>query len=289
MWEDERGLDGTLTPVLTIFLTGAECPFTCVFCDLWRHTLDGPTPPGAIPAQVERALWDAGALPKGAAVKLYNASNFFDPRAVPPEDDQAIAALLHPFTRVTVECHPRLVQRRCLDFAGRIRGTLEVAMGLETAHSDVLAQLNKGMTLEDFASAAAVLKGAGVSLRVFILVPPPQLTATEAIEWVVRSVQYAVEQGAAHIALIPTRGGNGALEDLHTRGAFTPATLDLIEEVLDRCRGTADAVVTVDLWDIDRVATCRLCGPTRIARLRTINRTGRYEARVLCPTCMSLS
>jgi len=110
--ERERRLDGSLAPVLTVLLAGAECPFTCAFCDLWRRTLDGPTPPGAIPRQLKAALRETGPLPATCAAKLYNASNFFDPRAVPPEDDAAIAALLQPFDRVTVECHPRLVAAR---------------------------------------------------------------------------------------------------------------------------------------------------------------------------------
>ena len=153
--EVERRLDGSCAVVLHVLLAGAECPFTCVFCDLWRRTLDGPTPPGAIPRQLAIALRETGPLPATCGIKLYNASNFFDPRAVPAGDDEAIAALLQPFDRVTVECHPRLVGRRCLEFADRIPGRLEVSMGLETADAAALAQLNKGMTLEDFDRTAA--------------------------------------------------------------------------------------------------------------------------------------
>ena len=42
-------------------------------------------------------------------------------------------ASVQPFDRVTVECHPRLVGRRWLEFADHVRGRLEVAMDLETA------------------------------------------------------------------------------------------------------------------------------------------------------------
>ena len=34
-----------------------------------------------------------------------------------------------------------------------LRGQLEVALGLETVHPEVLARLNKQMTLDDFARA----------------------------------------------------------------------------------------------------------------------------------------
>src|ERR1700726_3858558 len=107
---------------LTVLLAGAECPFACVFCDLWRETLDGPTPRGALPAQLRAVLAQAGSLPRPCAAKLYNASNFFEQRAVPVEDEPELAEILAPFARVTVECHPRLVGDRCLAFAERLGG-----------------------------------------------------------------------------------------------------------------------------------------------------------------------
>ena len=80
----ERRPDGTVERALTLFLAGAECPFTCSFCDLWRYTIDGPTPPGALPRQVAAALDALDARePRPDRIKLYNASNFFDRRAVP--------------------------------------------------------------------------------------------------------------------------------------------------------------------------------------------------------------
>ena len=53
--EEERRPDGRIERALTVFLAGAECPFTCSFCDLWRCTIDGPTPPGALTGTAARA------------------------------------------------------------------------------------------------------------------------------------------------------------------------------------------------------------------------------------------
>ena len=276
--------------MLTVLLAGAECPFTCVFCDLWRRTLDGPTPRGAIPRQLETALRETGPLPATCAAKLYNASNFFDPRAVPPEDDAAIAALLQPFDRVTVECHPRLVARRCLEFADLVPGELEVAMGLETADEEALARLNKGMTLDDFDLAAARLARAGIALRAFVLFPTPFVPAARAIESALDAVRHAVDQGAAHVTLIPTRDGNGALDALREQELRTPPALEWVEAALEGCARISGAVVvTVDLWDIDRVPACPRCGAARIARLRRFNLTGDPGPPVRCPACTSSS
>src|SRR6202012_4926683 len=80
--EQELGPSGVET-VNTLFLTGKECAFKCLMCDLWKNTLDEPTPKGAILRQLDHAL---SQLPDGDVIKLYNSSNFFDPNAVPPED-----------------------------------------------------------------------------------------------------------------------------------------------------------------------------------------------------------
>src|SRR2546427_1182082 len=106
--EEERTAAGAVERAVTVFLAGAECPFTCSFCDLWRWTLEGPTPVGALPLQLDRALAD---LPANVPdrLKLYNASNFFDRRAVPPEDLPRIAELARAFAAVTVESHANMI------------------------------------------------------------------------------------------------------------------------------------------------------------------------------------
>jgi radical SAM enzyme (TIGR01210 family) len=283
-WEEERAPGGGTTRALTIFLAGAECPFTCVFCDLWRETLDGPTPSGALPSQIRKALAAAGPLPPGAALKLYNASNFFEPRAVPPGDERAILELAAPFSRVTVECHPRLIGDRCLLFAERLAGRLEVAMGLETVHPEALPRLNKGVTLDDFDYAAATLRRAGIGMRAFVLVSPPFVPPEEAVDWAFRSAAHAFEQGAERVSLIPVRGGNGAMEALRDSGDFTPPRLDQLEEALERCL-VLDGIVTADLWDARRFATCPHCTDARLARIDRMNRTGRGEPREGCAVC----
>jgi radical SAM enzyme (TIGR01210 family) len=290
-WEEERTPEGGLLPAFTIFLAGAECPFTCVFCDLWRETLDGPTPPGALPAQIRKALAAAGPLPQPAAVKLYNASNFFEPRAVPIEDEEEILALVAPFARVTVECHPRLIgdrRDRCLRFAERLAGRLEVAIGLETVHPEALPRLNKGLTLDDFDRAAETLRQAGIGMRAFVLVSPPFVPPEEAVEWAVRSAVHAFERGAERVALIPVRGGNGAMEALREAGDFTPPRLDQLEEALERCLDIQvknGGIVTADLWDARRFASCPACVTERLARLDRMNRTGCSTPRIACAAC----
>jgi radical SAM enzyme (TIGR01210 family) len=282
--EDERRPGGTVERALTIFLAGSECPFTCSFCDLWRYTIDGPTPPGALPRQIADALRSIDE-PHAERLKLYNASNFFDRHAVPASDVPDIAALANPFAGVTVESHANTIGALTLEFARQIPGRLEVAVGLETIHPVAAAHLNKRLDLARFDRAAGFLADNDIDLRVFVLLGAPYVPADESVEWTVRTAQYAAKSGASIISVIPVRAGNGEMERLAALGHFTAARLTQLEESLDRCIGSTPAVFTVDLWDVDRLSACPDCHAQRVDRLRRINVTGVAERPVSCSRC----
>lgn len=281
--EDERRPNGTIERALTVFLAGAECPFTCSFCDLWRWTIDTPSPEGALPHQLSTLLDTVSEAPQ--RLKLYNASNFFDARAVPPVDRPRIAALASGFAGVTVESHANTIGAPVLDFAHMLSGRLEVAIGLETIHPDAMAHANKRMTLPGFDAAARFLTTHDIDLRVFVLLGAPYVPCDAAVEWAVKSVAYAGARGAAVVSVIPVRGGNGELERLESLGHFTPPSLAHLEATIDACLPTGHAVITADLWDIDRLTACPACRSTRIDRLRRINLTGIAEPPISCPVC----
>jgi len=284
--EHERRPDGSTTRALTIFLTGSECPFTCVFCDLWRYTIDGPTPKGALPRQIAEAL-KAVEPPLPERLKLYNASNFFEPRAVPPSDLPAIAELCGEFAGVTVESHANTIGERTLEFARQIPGKLEVAVGLETIHPAASATLNKRLDRGRFERAAALLGEHGIDLRVFVLLGAPNIPTSETVEWTVRTASYAATRGASTVSVIPVRAGNGELERLEALGRFSPPTLPQLEAALEQCllHGARSTVFTADLWDVDRLAGCPTCRTQRVERLRQMNATGVAQPRIHCVAC----
>lgn len=284
--EPERSETGELVDVATLFLTNRECPYRCLMCDLWKNTLDARVPAGAIPRQIQYAL-ERLPRPEGTRrqIKLYNSGSFFDPAAIPPADDAAIAGLVAPFERVIVECHPALLGRRCLRFRERLAGDLEVAMGLETAHPTVLERLNKRMTLASFARGTAFLAEKGIALRVFILLRPPFTSEAEGLEWACRSLDFAFDHGAAVCSVIPTRGGNGALEALAASGQFASPSLASMEAALEYGVSLGRGRVFLDLWEAEQFTTCPACAPARLARLAEINRTQLVGPQVACLRC----
>jgi len=146
-------------------------------------------------------------------------------------------------------------------------------MGLETAHAPTLAQLNKRIDLAGFARAATFLKNHEIDLRVFVLIKPPFLTdEAEALYWSNRSLEFAFQQGASVAALIPVRGGNGALEALGEAGHFAIPSLPLIEAALDYGIGLKAGRVFADTWDLAKFSRCPACFQARQARIEAMNR-----------------
>lgn len=283
-YEEEVGTDGILHGLNTIFLTGKECAFKCLMCDLWKNTLDVPTPSGAIVRQIEYAL---SRLQKTDTIKLYNSSNFFDPKAVPVADHQAIINLLKPFSRVIVENHPKLSGQACVNFAQQLNGKLEIAMGLESIHPEVVAKLNKQMVPDDFKKAATFLRDHDIDVRAFVLLNPPYLTGKQDnIEWAIRSMKFALEGGASRSTVIPVRTGNGIMEHLQQQGHYVPPTLDMLEEVLEKSLELKQGQVFADTWDIAFTSQCSKCFDARKRRLELMNVTQKFYQPVAC-SCQS--
>lgn len=316
--EEELAASGRVVSFGTILLTNKECPWRCLMCDLWKNTLATTVPPGAIPQQINFALAQFKSQPE--QIKLYNSGSFFDPAAIPLTDYPAIARTVSFAKHVVVESHPRLVGERALRLRDLLSGSLEVAMGLETIHPQVLPRLNKKFDLDHFSRAAEFLRRQGIAMRAFVLVKPPFLNDAEGIEWAVKSAAFAFDCGAAVVSLIPTRGGNGAMEELRSTGDFNPPRLVTLERAfeqalecarhraqqrdpLERAQNIhaksasnivapgdgrtplAVARVFADTWDLETFSNCPVCFENRRQRLHAMNLSQEILPAVVCLNC----
>ncbi len=277
--EKELTSSGKVEVVNTIFLTNSECPFKCLMCDLWKNTTNRTVGSGYIPKQIDWAISHLGAAKH---IKLYNSGSFFDRNAIPVEDYYEIARILDGYENVIVESHPRLIGDLSLHFNELIKGKLQVAIGLETINPKVLPLLNKRMGLKDFGQAAHFLKSNGISSRAFILLRPPFLSEAEGIDWAKKSIRFAFRSGIDCCVVIPTRSGNGALEQLQYNGYFTPPAIASLEEVLEYGIGLEKGTVFGDLWDIHKFSRCGKCLDSRVNRINEMNFTQQIAKRVEC-------
>jgi len=280
--EKERQISGQIEDVATIFLTNMECSFHCLMCDLWKNTTSRPVPVGAIPAQIE---WALSQLPKVKHLKLYNSGSFFDDRAIPLADYPQIASLLSGFETVIVESHPKFIDENCLQFRNMLKPELEVAIGLETVHLEVLRKLNKHLTLDDFIYSVKFLLQNGIRSRAFILLRPPYLSESEGIIWAQKSIDFAFNVGVECCIVIPVRAGNGAMDKLMDMGQFSPPSIESLEEVLDYGINLNVGRVFADTWDLKLFSTCDECIKSRIDRITKINLEQRMSDSISCSCC----
>jgi radical SAM enzyme (TIGR01210 family) len=277
--EKERSISGEIEDTVIIFLTNKECSFHCLMCDLWKNTTDKPVPVGVIPDQIE---WVLAQISKVKHIKLYNSGSFFDERAIPEADYKRIALLLKDFETVIVESHPILINKKCLRFRDMLKPELQVALGLEIAHPEILLKLNKQMTLNNFSDAVNFLRKNKIRSRAFILLRPPFLTESEGVYWAKRSIDFAFDLGVECCTVIPVRVGNGAMERLMENGDFSLPTIYSLETVLEYGIGMKSGRVFADVWDLDLFSNCKKCSKRRMDRLTTMNLYQKIIDRVIC-------
>ena len=281
--EQERSAQGEILEVGTVFLTNKECPFKCLMCDLWKYTTNEKVADGVIPGQIEWAIKKMEGI---RHLKLYNSGNFFDKQAIPENDYDEIKCLLSNFESILIENHPKLVDDKCLEFNDSIPGNLQVALGLETVHPDVLSRLNKRMTLDDFERAVHFLDRHNILTRAFILLRPPFLSEKEGVIWAKRSIDYAFRTGIECCVIIPTRPGNGAIDQLMREGFHESPLISSLEEVLEYGVQLKAGRVFADLWDLEYFSSCDRCFQERKERLLQINLSQEVYQNVPC-TCLA--
>lgn len=281
--EKERTASGKIEDTAIVFLTNRECPFHCLMCDLWKNTTDKSVPEGAISTQIE---WALSQMPKAKHIKLYNSGNFFDEAAIPEKDYQKIAELLQDFETVIVESHTKLINKKSLRFRDLLKPKLEIAIGLETVHPEVLLKLNKQMTLGDFSNAVEFLTKNNIKSRAFVLLKPPFTSEKEGVEWAKKSMDFAFESGVDCCTVIPVRAGNGAMDYLMKKGNFSLPKIESLENVLEYGIRLKQGRVFADTWDLNIFSNCENCIDKRVDRLHEMNLNQSVNNHVFC-SCKS--
>lgn len=277
--EKELSYDGKIKDTGIIFLSNKECSFKCLMCDLWKNTTSTATPQGAITKQIKSTLPHMKAAKQ---IKLYNSGSFFDEKSIPYEEYEEIASSVSEFETVIVEGHPRLINNRSLYFSDLLSGDLEVAIGLETVHPEILRKLNKKMTLQDFSTAVDFLSSHQIRSRAFILLRPPFMSEREGVYWAKKSIEFAFESGVECCTVIPVRPGNGAMDLLMANGDFEKPSLDSLEEVLDFGISLKAGRIFADTWDLELFSNCEVCFEERRGRLEEMNLSQKIMQRILC-------
>jgi radical SAM enzyme (TIGR01210 family) len=200
--------------------------------------------------QIERCLEherDNADEPAGQ-IKIYTSGSFLDEREIPAETRDAIAETFADRDRMVVESLPDFVDaEKIRDFTDRGIET-DVAVGLETATDQIRHDcVNKYFDFAEFERAAEAAREAGAGIKAYLLMKPPFLSESEAIEDMTRSIRRcgAVE-GCHTVSMNPTNVQQFTMvEQLYFDDGYRPPWLWSVAEVLEST-AEEDVIVVSD-------------------------------------------
>jgi hypothetical protein len=255
VWLDEDNTPDGVAQSLTIILNTGGCRWAraggCTMCGYVAESVEG----GSV---AHEALLDqldvcldherTEADEPAGLVKIYTSGSFLDEREVPAETRRAIAETFADRDRIVVESLPDFVDADKLrDFTDRGLAA-DVAIGLETATDRVRHDcVNKYFDFVDFEAACGRAVEAGAGVKAYLLMKPPFLSESEAIEDMVSSVRRcAAVEGCHTVSMNPCNVQRYTMvDDLHFRGGYRPPWLWSVAAVLERT-ADADAIVVSD-------------------------------------------
>ncbi len=239
MWREKEILNGEVMDSLVAILRGRGCYWAarsgCLMCGYSCDTIQSITDDDML-AQFNVVM---DFHESEEYIKIYNSGSFFDNREMSDDtrDKILIMAGGDGQRHVLVESRPEFIKAEAIDRALEHVGSLEVAIGLESANDDIRKKcVNKGFSFDNFKRAATILKDRGVLVRTYILLKPPYLTEKEAIEDAVESAILADEYSDI-ISINPINvQRNTTVERLWRKGLYRPPWLWSLAEVLKRAK-----------------------------------------------------
>ena len=258
VWMDEDNTPAGVVRSLTIIMNTGGCRWAraggCTMCGYVAESVEGGTVAHAdLMAQIDAALdHEASAADEAATqVKIYTSGSFLDDREVPPETREAIADRLGPRERIVLESLPDFVDAQKLrPFLERGMAT-DIAIGLETSSDRIRRDaVNKYFAYEAFEEAAAAVASAGAGsgppagIKAYLLLKPPFLAESEAVDDMVRSIHdCAATDGVHTVSMNPTNVQSYTMvNELYRAGGYRPPWLWSVAAVL---RETASEPIIV--------------------------------------------
>jgi radical SAM enzyme (TIGR01210 family) len=255
VWVDEDNTPDGVKQSLTIILNTGGCRWAraggCTMCGYVAESVEGGTVEhDALMDQIERCLDHEreNAESDCDLIKIYTSGSFLDEREIPAETRDAIAETFADRERIVLESLPDFVEREKLaDFVDRGLDT-DVAVGLETASDRIRHDcVNKYFDFADFEAACEQALTAGAGVKAYLLLKPPFVTESEAIEDMAASVRRCADVEGCHtVSMNPCNVQSYTMVDeLYFHGGYRPPWLWSVASVLEST-ADVDAIVVSD-------------------------------------------
>ncbi len=262
VWLDEDNTPDGVVRSLTIILNTGGCRWAraggCTMCGYVAESVEGGSVAhDALMDQIDVCLAHEAENADEPAdlIKIYTSGSFLDEREVGAETRAAIADTFADRDRIVVESLPDFVDRETIADFTDVGLSTDVAIGLETATDRVRHDcVNKYFDFADFEAACAEAReadraadGVDAGVKAYLLLKPPFLSESEAIDDMISSVRRCAAVDGCHtVSMNPTNVQRYTMVDeLFFQGGYRPPWLWSVAEVLEATTDV-DAIVVSD-------------------------------------------
>nr|VFK30014.1 MAG: hypothetical protein BECKMB1821I_GA0114274_101313 [Candidatus Kentron sp. MB]VFK75018.1 MAG: hypothetical protein BECKMB1821H_GA0114242_101414 [Candidatus Kentron sp. MB] len=209
----------------------------CVGCGHWRSGTAGKklNISNMYIQQYFNAIRDGGINP---IMCLYNEGSMLNPGEVPFDQLIFIVQHLanHGVKKLILECRPNHVKEDVLSPLKRAAKEMkvEIGMGLESSNDFVRNHLFlKSTTLQSYEKATSILHQYNFDSLAYVLIKPPFLNESQAINDAINTIEYAFEIGFDAVCLEPfSVAPHTVTEILYEHGSYKPPWLWSVIKVI---------------------------------------------------------
>ncbi len=213
---------------IPVFIPELACPFQCIYCNQRKISgcLKAPTS-----EEINKIISIyLSTIPKeGTETELaYFGGNF---TGLNPDEQENFLKIVQPFiaqgriSGIRISTRPDYITTDLLQLLKKYHVTT-IELGAQSMDNEVLKQSGRGHTAEDTIKAAGIIKEAGFSLGLQMMIGLPGDTLQKAIHTASKIVELKADSTRIYPALV-IKGT--ALEELYRKGKYHP--LSLVEAV----------------------------------------------------------
>jgi len=283
-------IDGKPVERVIIILRGCGCGWSqqeqggCIMCGHYSGSSKGRyVPTENLKKQFDEAVAGYDLL-KYPMLCLYNGGSLLNELEIEAELRgymlKKIASIPH-IKRLIIESRAQYITEEILDEIEELlpHTTVEIGVGVETARDDIRELiLNKGVTTEELVEVGKKFRGRKTQMLAYVLLNPPFLTETEAIEDTISTIEFAMEIGASIVSIEAVSIQHlTPVSLLSEAGYYTPPWIWSIFEIVKRAahHGLDIRIGGFEFFPIPKEFTsnCSACNEEMINRINEFNRT----------------
>ncbi|MBO4798931.1 MAG: archaeosine biosynthesis radical SAM protein RaSEA [Candidatus Methanomethylophilaceae archaeon] len=241
LWKEDDMAGGQKVRAMVVILRTNGCCWVrhggCTMCGYREASLNNVTVKD-LESQLEAALSRYSGEP---FVKIYTSGSFLDDNEIPAPFRKKVYEAFSGCSRLLFESRPEFITEETVK---ELPPNVTVALGLESSDPEVLEKsVHKGFAPEDIRRAGTLLKSHNIGVRTYLLLKPPFLTESAAIEDAVSSALFA-DGFSDEISVNPLNVQHGTMvERLWKKGEFRPPWIWSLFEVFRRLSGKVGARV----------------------------------------------